>query len=214
MLRHSHGLTYGSGPVATSPVVYLDFWASQWDSGPNGVQQYLQSLFSGLGDTSDSWSTTMTQYTDGSGNPVTFSGSVLGSSGGAAPRPRSGARRHRRTPGPARRWPPREVPPHRPGPSPAPRDGRPRRAHYSGAGSSSVIEVTQRGPGRRKAIQALALVNASYYMSQRQVRTAATEGPGAGPRRHRHLPSRRRRSSSRSVTAGAARRTRTRGCHR
>jgi hypothetical protein len=74
----SGALTYGGGAVATNPVVYLDFWGSQWDSDPNGVQQYMQNLFSGLGDGSDSWSTTMTQYTDGSGNPVTFGGSVLG----------------------------------------------------------------------------------------------------------------------------------------
>jgi len=73
----SGALTYGGGPVATSPVVYLDFWGSQWDSDTNGVEQYMQSLFSGLGDSSDTWSTTMTQYTDGSGNPVTFSGGVL-----------------------------------------------------------------------------------------------------------------------------------------
>jgi hypothetical protein len=74
----SGALTYGGGAVATSPVVYLDFWGSQWDSDSNGVESYLQSLFSGLGDGSDSWSTTMTQYTDGNGNPVTFSGLVLG----------------------------------------------------------------------------------------------------------------------------------------
>ena len=74
----SGALTYNGGPVATNPTVYLDFWGSQWDSDTNGVQQYLSSLFSGLGDSSDNWSTSMTQYTDGSGNPVTFSGSVLG----------------------------------------------------------------------------------------------------------------------------------------
>jgi serine protease len=73
----SGALTYGGGPVATSPVVYLDFWGSQWDSDPNGVEAYMQSLFSGLGDGSDTWSTTMTQYTDASGNPVTFTGPVL-----------------------------------------------------------------------------------------------------------------------------------------
>ncbi|HWG61413.1 MAG TPA: hypothetical protein VG253_06840 [Streptosporangiaceae bacterium] len=73
----SGALTYGGGAVATNPVVYLDFWGSQWNSDPNGVQSYMQSLFSGLGDSSDSWSTSMTQYTDGSGNPVTFGGSVL-----------------------------------------------------------------------------------------------------------------------------------------
>jgi serine protease len=84
-------LQYGGGAVATSPVVYLDFWGSQWDSDGNGVEQYMQSLFSGLGDASDSWSTTMTQYTDGSGNPVTFSGPVLGGTwvDDSAPAPQS-----------------------------------------------------------------------------------------------------------------------------
>ncbi|HEX3493006.1 MAG TPA: hypothetical protein VHU92_26955 [Streptosporangiaceae bacterium] len=73
----SGALTYNGGAVATTPTVYLDFWGSQWDSDTNGVQQYLGSLFSGLGDSSDTWSTSMTQYTDGSGNPVTFGGGVL-----------------------------------------------------------------------------------------------------------------------------------------
>lgn len=74
----SGALTYGGGPVATSPVVYLDFWGSQWNSDPNGVESYMQNLFGGLGDSSDTWSTSMTQYTDASGNPVTFTGPVLG----------------------------------------------------------------------------------------------------------------------------------------
>lgn len=84
-------LTYGGGPVATNPVVYLDFWGSQWDSDSNGVESYMQSLFSGLGDASDGWSTTMTQYTDGNGNPITFTGSVLGGTwvDDSAPAPQS-----------------------------------------------------------------------------------------------------------------------------
>jgi hypothetical protein len=84
-------LNYQGGAVATNPVVYLDFWGSQWDSDPNGVEGYMQSLFSGLGDSSDTWSTTMTQYTDGSGNPVTFGGSVLGGTwvDDSAPAPQS-----------------------------------------------------------------------------------------------------------------------------
>jgi hypothetical protein len=87
----SGALTYGGGAVATNPVVYLDFWGSQWDSDYNGVEQYMQSLFSGLGDSSDTWSTTMTQYTDGNGNPVTFNGSVLGGTwvDDSAPAPQS-----------------------------------------------------------------------------------------------------------------------------
>ncbi|HLX49191.1 MAG TPA: hypothetical protein VKS82_12735 [Streptosporangiaceae bacterium] len=84
-------LNYQGGAVATNPVVYLDFWGSQWDSDPNGVESYMQSLFSGLGDSSDTWSTTMSQYTDGNGNPITFSGSVLGGTwvDDSAPAPQS-----------------------------------------------------------------------------------------------------------------------------
>jgi hypothetical protein len=87
----SGALSYGGGPVATNPVVYLDFWGSQWDSDSNGVEQYMQALFGGLGDASDNWSTTMSQYTDGSGNPVTFGGSVLGGTwvDDASPAPQS-----------------------------------------------------------------------------------------------------------------------------
>ena len=87
----SGALTYGGGAVATNPVVYLDFWGSQWDSDANGVEQYMQSLFSGLGDSSDTWSTSMTQYTDGNGNPITCSGSVLGGTwvDDSAPAPQS-----------------------------------------------------------------------------------------------------------------------------
>ena len=87
----SGALTYGGGAVSVNPVVYLDFWGSQWDSDSNGVEQYMQSLFSGLGDSSDAWSTSMTQYTDGNGNPVTFSGPVLGGTwvDDSAPAPQS-----------------------------------------------------------------------------------------------------------------------------
>ncbi len=74
----SGALQYGGGPIENNPVVYLDFWGSQWNSDSNGVQSYMQSLFSGLGDSSDTWSTSMTQYTDSSGSPVSFTGSVLG----------------------------------------------------------------------------------------------------------------------------------------
>jgi hypothetical protein len=70
-------LNYGGGPVATNPVIYLDFWGSQWDSDSNGVEQYMQQFFSGIGDSSDNWSPIMNQYPDGNGNAPTFSGGVL-----------------------------------------------------------------------------------------------------------------------------------------
>jgi serine protease len=73
----SSGLIYNGGPVEHNPTVYLVFWGSQWDSDGNGVQQYLQGFFGGLGGSGDNWSTITTQYPDNSGAP-SFNGSVLG----------------------------------------------------------------------------------------------------------------------------------------
>jgi len=70
-------LNYGGGPVQHNVQVYLVFWGNQWDSDSNGVQSYVQGLFSGLGDSSDTWSTVTSQYTDSSGAGPTFGGSVL-----------------------------------------------------------------------------------------------------------------------------------------
>ncbi len=87
--QSTSGLQYGGGPVQTAPVIYLDFWGSQWNSDGNGVKSYMQNLFNGLGSSSDSWSTVMSQYTDSSGNAPTFNGAVLGGTwadnGSAAP---------------------------------------------------------------------------------------------------------------------------------
>jgi serine protease len=82
--KHTHaaaassGLVYGGGPVETTPVVYLVFWGSQWDSDSNGVASYMQGFFGGVGTPSDNWSTIMTQYTDSTGASPTFGSSVLG----------------------------------------------------------------------------------------------------------------------------------------
>jgi serine protease len=82
-------LNYGGGPVQHNVQVYLVFWGSQWDSDSNGVQSYMQNLFSGLGTGSDSWSTVTSQYTDSSGAGPTFNGAVLAGTwvddGSAAP---------------------------------------------------------------------------------------------------------------------------------
>ena len=82
-------LNYGGGPVQHNVQVYLVFWGSQWDSDSNGVQSYMQNLFSGLGTSSDSWSTVTSQYTDSSGSGPTFGGAVLAGTwvddGSAAP---------------------------------------------------------------------------------------------------------------------------------
>ena len=82
-------LNYGGGPVQHNVSVYLVFWGSQWDSDSNGVESYMQNLFSGLGTSSDSWSTVTSQYTDNSGSGPTFNGAVLAGTwvddGNAAP---------------------------------------------------------------------------------------------------------------------------------
>lgn len=82
-------LIYNGGPVAHAPVVYLDFWGSQWNSDSNGVSQYMQSFFGGLGASGDNWSTITSQYQDSSGSGPAYGGAVLGGTwadnGGAAP---------------------------------------------------------------------------------------------------------------------------------
>jgi serine protease len=87
----SNDLLYNGGPVAESPVVYLDFWGSQWDSDSNGVEQYMQSFFGGLGTSGDNWSPITSQYTDYDGIGASFNGSVLGGVlvDDAAPAPQS-----------------------------------------------------------------------------------------------------------------------------
>ncbi len=87
----SGGLRYGGGTVQHTPVVYLDFWGSQWKKDANGVQQYMAKLFKGLGTAQDTWSITTSQYPDGNNVAPTFNGAVLGGSwlDGGSPAPRS-----------------------------------------------------------------------------------------------------------------------------
>lgn len=73
-------LQYNGGPVQHAVQVYLVFWGSQWDSDSNGVEQYQQNLFRGLGTSQDNWSNVTSQYTDSSGQGPSFNGSVLGGS--------------------------------------------------------------------------------------------------------------------------------------
>ena len=70
-------LQYNGGPVVHAPAVFLDFWGNQWDSDSNGVEQYMQSFMSGLGQSNDNWSPITSQYTDNSGQGPSFGGSVL-----------------------------------------------------------------------------------------------------------------------------------------
>ena len=71
-------LVYNGGQVQHSPHVYLLLWGPNWSSDPSQAASasYLESFYAGLGvQPQDNWSTTMTQYGDGSGAP-SFNGSV------------------------------------------------------------------------------------------------------------------------------------------
>jgi hypothetical protein len=71
-------LVYQGGPVQHSPHVYLLFWGPTWstDAGEQASAGYLKSFCQGLGvQSQDDWSTTTSQYGDGSGDPA-FSGTV------------------------------------------------------------------------------------------------------------------------------------------
>ncbi len=71
-------VSYGGGPVQTSPHVYLLLWGSWWSTAAAGAaSKYLSDFYSGLGvSPDDTWSTITSQYGDTTGSP-TFSGSVF-----------------------------------------------------------------------------------------------------------------------------------------
>ena len=73
-----HDMTYNSGPVqAGQPKVYLVFWGSQWGTqttsggyqvfsgDPDGMAQYLEAFYRGLGTGGETWSATAGQYCQG-----------------------------------------------------------------------------------------------------------------------------------------------------
>jgi serine protease len=71
-------LVYHGGAVQHSPHVYMLLWGPAWqtDSGEAASASYLSGLCDGLGvQPQDDWSTTTSQYGDGSGNP-SFSATV------------------------------------------------------------------------------------------------------------------------------------------
>jgi serine protease len=71
-------LLYQGGSTQHHPHVYLLFWGPSWatDSGEQASAAYLENFCQGLGvQPQDDWSTTTSQYGDGSGNPG-FSGTV------------------------------------------------------------------------------------------------------------------------------------------
>jgi hypothetical protein len=71
-------LVYNGGPVQHSPKVWLLLWGPNWssDSSQAATASYLESFLGGLGaQPNDTWSTSMSQYGDGTGHPA-FTGSV------------------------------------------------------------------------------------------------------------------------------------------
>jgi len=73
-------VVYNGGPVQHTPHVYIIFWGPNWTTD-TATKNYLTSFFTGLGNTSggDTWSTTVDQYTDGTGHPA-FGTSLLAGS--------------------------------------------------------------------------------------------------------------------------------------
>jgi Ricin-type beta-trefoil lectin domain/Putative Ig domain len=70
-------LPYGGGPVQHTPHVYLVFWGPKWGTSTYTADKtYVTNFFTGLGQPSDYWSTTVEQYSDKTGHP-TFGKSVL-----------------------------------------------------------------------------------------------------------------------------------------
>ncbi len=68
-------MPYGGGPVQHTPHVYLVFWGPKW-STDTSTMNFVKSFFTGLGQSSDYWSTTVEQYSDKTGHPA-FGKSVL-----------------------------------------------------------------------------------------------------------------------------------------
>jgi len=68
-------LPYGGGPVQHTPHVYLVFWGPKWGTN-TATENFVKSFFTGLGQPTDYWSTTVQQYSDKTGHP-TFGKSVL-----------------------------------------------------------------------------------------------------------------------------------------
>jgi hypothetical protein len=54
-----------TGVVETTPQVYLVFWGSQWSNDPASAATALQTLFSNLYGSADTWGTILDQYCEG-----------------------------------------------------------------------------------------------------------------------------------------------------
>jgi serine protease len=75
--QKTNNLKYGGGGVQVDTKVYLVFWGSQW-SETDPVATYLQEFLGGLWGAADSWSTSTTQYCQGtaSGSTTCAAGST------------------------------------------------------------------------------------------------------------------------------------------
>lgn len=64
-------LSYGGGPVVTSPTIYIVYWGSQWGTGstvtndPSGLAPLQLSFFQHAYGSGDTWSQSVTQYCQG-----------------------------------------------------------------------------------------------------------------------------------------------------
>jgi serine protease len=68
-------LLYGGGPIVTAPKVYIVYWGSQWGTSsitndPSGEAALQSSFFSHAYGSGDTYFTSQSQYTNGSGTPV------------------------------------------------------------------------------------------------------------------------------------------------
>jgi len=70
-------LPYGGGPVQHTPHVYLVFWGPKWGTN-TATENFVKSFFTGLGQPTDYWSTTVQQYSDKSGRPTFGKGLLVG----------------------------------------------------------------------------------------------------------------------------------------
>jgi hypothetical protein len=77
----SNNLIYGSGPVQTSPKIYVVYWGSSWNGSgdPDGMKSYLNSFYSHVGGTT--WNATVTQYYQR--NPSAYAGNPAGNYAGS-----------------------------------------------------------------------------------------------------------------------------------
>lgn len=73
-------LTYGGGPIVTSPTIYIVYWGSQWGTSsitndPSGLAPLQLSFFQHAYGSGDTWSNSVTQFCQGVATGTTQCGS-------------------------------------------------------------------------------------------------------------------------------------------